>query len=68
MEIVSKLNLSNFYSDKLVNMKDMFINCCELEELNIPNFDTKKLNEMGNIFHGCKKIKKLEMRVKEKKL
>ena len=56
--------IKNFNISKVTNMKNMFENCCNLNELNISNFDCKNVNEIDDMFLGCKNLQKLIMPVK----
>ena len=50
---LTKLNLSNFTTDKVTSMKYMFSFCFELSELNISNFTVKEGTDMEDMFLGC---------------
>ena len=59
------LNLSNFNTDNVNNMRYMFYNCSTLKELNISNFNTNNVIYMECMFSGCPnelilKIRKLK--------
>ena len=50
---LKKLNLSNFNTNKVINMSYMFFRCSTLEELNIDNFTINKKTNINSIFSGC---------------
>ena len=64
-----KLNLSNFNTNNVTNMKYMFTFCFGLSELNLSNFKTKKETDVESMFLGCddiliNKIKKQNKNIK----
>ena len=48
-----ELNLSNFNTNKVFYMNDMFCECSSLKELNLSNFNTNNVTYMGFMFNGC---------------
>ena len=48
---LTSLDLSNFNSQNVINMKFMFSNCTSLESLNLSNFNTTNVTNMGNMFN-----------------
>ena len=44
--LLSFLNLSNFDTSKVENMKNMFSNCIRLISLYLSNFDTSNITNM----------------------
>ena len=50
---LEKLDLSNFNTSKVQDMKWMFDGCSSLMNLNILNFDTSKVLDMRWMFEGC---------------
>ena len=66
---LEELNLSNFNTNKVINMSAMFLGCSSLKELNISNFNTNKVINMSDIFYGCNdKLKKIKFIAKNKRL
>ena len=47
------LDLSNFDTSKVSQMRFMFYNCSSLKELNLSNFKIKNVNDMKGIFSMC---------------
>ena len=48
-----KLDLSNFNTDKVTNMKSMFEDCISLVDLDFPNINKEQLKNIESIFYGC---------------
>ena len=61
MFIIKKLNISNFNTNKVTNISDMFSGCSSLEEFNLNNFNTNNVTDMIII-----KIKAQYKNIKEK--
>ncbi len=67
---LTSLDLSNFNTNNVEDMKYMFYNCSSLTSLNLSNFNTNNVTNMEGMFSGlnrnCKiicideKIKKIE--------
>ena len=50
---LKELNLSNFNTNNVTNMKGMFWECSSLKELNLSNFNTNNVTNMAGMFYGC---------------
>ena len=50
---LKELNLSNFNTNNVTNMKCMFSRCSSLKELNLSNFNTNNVTDMYKMFDGC---------------
>ena len=50
---LQELNLSNFNTNNVTNMSDMFSGCSSLKELNLSNFNTKNVIDMSRMFSEC---------------
>ena len=61
MHIIEKLDLSNFNTDNVTNMCEMFCECSSLKELDLSNFKTNKVTNMNNMFDGCSSLKELNI-------
>ena len=48
-----ELNLSNFNTNNVSNMRGMFTNCSSLIELNISIFNVNNVTDMNDMFFGC---------------
>ena len=55
------MNLSNFCTNNVTDMKEMFYGCSSLTELNISNFNTNKVIDMKNMFFGCSSLKSINI-------
>ena len=58
---LEELNISNFNSNNVTNMKGMFRDCISLKELNLSNFNTYNVSKMNNMFSYCSSLKKLNL-------
>ena len=56
--IFKNINLSNFNTNKITNMNDMFSLCSSLININLSNFNTNKITDMEGMFYGCSKLTK----------
>ena len=63
---LKELNLSNFNTNNVKDMRSMFFGCSSLKELNLSNFNTNNVRDMIKMFYGCSNelIKKIELRYK----
>ena len=58
---LTSLDLSNFYTKKVLYMDKLFYNCSSLETL-IINFNTTRVNRMSYMFGLCTSLKSLNIR------
>jgi putative uncharacterized protein (fragment) len=58
---VSNLDLSNFNTSKVKDMKSMFGGLRNLEELNLSNFDTSNVENMSHMFSNTEKLRILDI-------
>ena len=54
---LNSLNLSNFNTNNVINMKSMFCDCSSLTSLNLSNFNTNNVNDMYGMFSGVNRKK-----------
>ena len=47
------LNLTNFNTNNVINMRFMFYGCSSLKELNLNNFNTDNVIYIDKMFSGC---------------
>ena len=59
--VVKELDLSNWDTSKVTNMRFMFANYFNLEKINLKSFNTKNVTTMECMFFGCTKIRKLDL-------
>ena len=55
------LNLDNFNTQNVTDMKFMFCKCSSLKNLNLSNFNTENVVDMNNMFSNCLSLKKLDI-------
>ena len=48
-----ELDISNFNTNNVTNMKCMFFKCSSLKELNLSNFNINIENDMRYMLDGC---------------
>ena len=63
---LKKLNLNNFNTNNVTNMRGMFDGCSSLKELNLNNFNTNNLADMSYMFNECSDEFKLKIKNKFK--
>ena len=47
------INLSNFNTNNVDDMRRMFYGCSSLKDINLSNFNTNNVTNMGGMFYGC---------------
>ena len=67
---LKELNLNNFNTNNVTDMRFMFSGCLSLKELNLNNFNTNNVTKMDGMFDGCSndlimKIKNQYKNIKE---
>ena len=60
-ELLTSLDISNFFTPKINNVNNMFSNCKELISLDLSKFQTSLVTSMENMFNNCKKLKYLDI-------
>ena len=63
--LLKELNLYNFSTDKVVNMRYMFHGCSSLKELNLSNFNTINVTNYC-MLNGCSEQLKMKMKSEKK--
>ena len=58
---LKELNLSNFNTDKVKYMSDMFNGCSSLKILNLINFKINHYTDIFNIFLNCISLEELNI-------
>ena len=62
MARIQSLDLSNFNTSNIVNMKQMFAHCKALTSLTLsPSFDTSKVTDMNSMFFNCYALTSLDL-------
>ena len=56
--LLKNLDLSSFKTDKVIDMSQMFLNCCNLTEIKIDpkNFNTTNVKNMSRMFSNCSSL------------
>ena len=60
-DALTSLNLSNFNTAKVTDMKYMFYGCSALTSLDITSFNTAEVTDMSNMFRLCNKLTSLDL-------
>ena len=58
---LSTLDLSNFDTRNVINMRNMFYDCESLTTLDLSNFDTKNVTDMSGMFRWCTSLSILDL-------
>ena len=58
---ILEIDLSNFDSSSVIDMKYMFDNCQSLTSINFKNFKTSKVNALSCLFRNCKSLISLDL-------
>ena len=65
---MKNLDLSNFNTQNVTNMENMFYGCKSLLSLNLSNFNAKSINSMNTMFYGCTSLVKQNVIIQDEKL
>ena len=57
---LTSLDLTNFKTQRVVDMSNMFYNCSSLENLKV-NFNTENVQYMNKMFGNCSKLSSLDI-------
>ena len=66
--LLKKLNLNNFNTNNVTNMRSMFFGCTSLKELNLNNFNTYNVTDMRWMFRGCSDDLKMKIKSENKNI
>ncbi|MGN0798516.1 MAG: BspA family leucine-rich repeat surface protein [Christensenellales bacterium] len=58
---LNSLQLDNFDTSKVTDMKHMFYQCSSLTSLDVSNFDTSNVTDMSYMFYGCSALTSLDL-------
>ena len=58
---LTNIDLSNFDTTNVTDMRYMFADCRSLTSLNVSNFDTSKVEDMRYMFSSCSSLKNLNL-------
>ena len=59
---LKELNLNNFNTNNVTDMRSMFYGCSSLKELNLNNFNTNNVTNMRSMFSRC--LNELKLKIK----
>jgi len=59
---LKELNLTNFITNNITNMCDLFCECSSLKDLNLTNFNTNNVIDMRYMFDEC--LDELKLKIK----
>ena len=65
---VESLNLSNFNTKRVTDMKSMFFRCSSLKGINLSSFNTRNVKDMRFIFNFCSSLQMENVVVKDQKI
>ncbi len=60
-EKVQSLNLANFDTARVTNMRNMFSGMTELTSLDLSNFNTKKVTDASNLFNNLQAVTEIKL-------
>ena len=60
-KFISNLDLSNFNTQKVTNMKSLFSRCSSLSKLDLSNFNTQNVTDMNSMFDGCSSLTSIDV-------
>ena len=58
---ISSIDVSNFDTSQVTNMRSMFNNCQSLTSLDVSNFDTSQVTKMNTMFFYCRSLTSLDV-------
>ena len=58
---LTKINLSNFNSDNVIDMAYMFYECSSLTNINLSNFNTNNVTNMEGMFWECSSLTNINL-------
>ena len=60
-ELLTNIDLSNFKTQKVINMSYMFFGCISLTNIDLSNFNNQNVTDMRNMFSGCKSLFNIDL-------
>ena len=58
---LTNIDLSNFNTQDVTNMRSMLSFCWSLTNINLSNFDTQNVTDMSDMFYECKSLKNINL-------
>ena len=59
--LIKSIDFSNFNSQNVKNMKEMFRHCVNLKKINLISFDTKNVENMEGLFEDCTNLEDINL-------
>jgi len=60
-ELLTSINLSNFNTSNVTDMRGMFYECSSLTSINLSNFNTSNVTDMRGMFYGCSSLTNINL-------
>ena len=58
---LTNIDLSNFNTKNVTNMRWMFFDCLSLTNINLSNFNTNNVTDMAFMFDGCSSLTNIDL-------
>ena len=65
---LTNINLSNFNTNNVTDMRGMYRGCSSLTNINLSNFNTNKVTDMSDMFYECSSLKKENIIAKDERI
>ena len=60
---LSSIDLSNFNTQNVTNMRSLFDGCNSLSSINLSNFNTQNVTDMGFMFYDCNSLSSINLSI-----
>ena len=60
-KLLNNIDLSNFNTNNVTDMRRMFEDCSSLNSINLSNFNTNNVTNMSMMFDGCSSLNKIDL-------
>ena len=58
---LTSINLSNFFTQNIINMVCIFFKCSSLTNINLSNFNAQNVNDIHSMFKGCSSLTSINL-------
>ena len=58
---LTSIDVSNFNTENVVRMNNMFYSCYSLTSLDLSSFNTKKVNSFYSMFYYCRNLRNVDI-------
>ena len=65
---LTKIDLSNFNTQNVNDMRYMFFGCSSLTKIDLSNFNTQNINDLNSMFEGCSSLLKENAIIKDSRI